>query len=130
MASVPVIGMTLNSPLSRPMSRVPLSWSMMPAAMKSDALKVAWFMMWKTAATAAIGLFMPSSSVISPRWLMVEYASSPLRSLWNIAAYAPSISVMAPVPPTSQNHSSVPENTGQSRAIRNTPALTMVAECR
>ena len=54
------------------MSRVPVSWSMMPAAMNSDALKVAWFMMWKTAATAASGLFRPSSSVIRPRWLMVE----------------------------------------------------------
>ena len=35
------------------MSRVPVSWSMMPAAMNSDALNVAWFIMWKTAATAA-----------------------------------------------------------------------------
>ena len=41
------------------MSRVPVSWSMMPAAMNSDALKVAWFMMWNTAATAASGLFEP-----------------------------------------------------------------------
>ena len=39
------------------MSRVPVSWSMMPAAMNSDALKVAWFIMWKIAATAASGLF-------------------------------------------------------------------------
>jgi hypothetical protein len=85
-ASVPVIGMTLNRPPRRPMSRVPLSWSMMPAAMKRDALKVAWFMMWNTAATAARGLFIPRSSVIRPRWLMVEYASSPFRSLWNMAA--------------------------------------------
>ena len=54
------------------MSRVPVSWSMMPAAMNSDALKVAWFMMWNTAATAASGLFSPSSSVIRPRWLIVE----------------------------------------------------------
>jgi hypothetical protein len=54
------------------MSRVPVSWSMMPAAMNSDALKVAWFIMWNTAATAASGLFRPSSSVIRPRWLIVE----------------------------------------------------------
>ena len=31
------------------MSRVPVSWSTMPAAMNSDALNVAWFMMWNTA---------------------------------------------------------------------------------
>ncbi len=30
--------------------------SMMPAAMNSDALKVAWFIMWKMAATAPSGL--------------------------------------------------------------------------
>ena len=62
------------------MSRVPLSWSMMPAAMNSDALNVAWFMMWNTAATAASGLLRPSSSVIRPRCEIVEYASRPLRS--------------------------------------------------
>ena len=72
MASVPVMGMARSRPLSLRMSRVPVSWSMMPAAMNSEALKVAWFMMWKTAATAASGLFMPSSSVMSPRCEMVE----------------------------------------------------------
>jgi hypothetical protein len=41
MARVAVIGMNLNRPLRRRMSRVPDSWSMMPAAMNSDALKVA-----------------------------------------------------------------------------------------
>jgi hypothetical protein len=40
--------------------------------MNSDALKVAWFSMWNTAATSASGLFIPSSSVMRPRWLMVE----------------------------------------------------------
>ncbi len=54
------------------MSRVPVSWSMMPAAMKSDALKVAWLKVWKIAATIAVGDPIPSSRVISPRWLMVE----------------------------------------------------------
>ena len=54
--------------------------------MNSDALNVAWFMMWNTAATAASGLFSPNSRVISPRWLTVEYASTRLRSRWNIAA--------------------------------------------
>jgi hypothetical protein len=32
-------------PLTRRMSRVPHSWSMMPAAMNSEALKMAWLMM-------------------------------------------------------------------------------------
>ena len=59
MASVAVIGMNRNRPLRRRMSRVPVSWSMMPAAMNSDALKVAWLMVWKIAATAASGLPRP-----------------------------------------------------------------------
>ena len=73
---------------------------------------------------------MPSSSVISPRWLMDEYASSPFRSVWNMARKAPRNSDAAPAPPTQMNHSSVPESTGQSRASRKTPSLTIVAECR
>ena len=72
MASVAVIGMKRYRPLRRRMSRVPVSWSMMPAAMNSEALNVAWFRMWKTAATAPSGVFRPSSTVIRPRWLMVE----------------------------------------------------------
>ena len=48
-----------HSPLMRRMSRVPVSWSMMPAAMNSDALKVAWLMMWNSAATAPSGVPMP-----------------------------------------------------------------------
>ncbi len=71
-ASVEVTGIMRRRPDRRRMSRVPLSWSTMPAAMKSEALKVAWFMMWNTAATAASGLFRPSSRVMSPRWEMVE----------------------------------------------------------
>ena len=71
-ASVAVNGISLIRPLSLRMSRVPLSWSMMPAAMNSEALNVAWLRIWNTAATAASGLFRPSSNVIRPRWLMVE----------------------------------------------------------
>ena len=40
---------------------------MIPAAMKSEALNVAWLAMWKIAATAASGLLMPSKVVISPK---------------------------------------------------------------
>ena len=40
-ASVAVIGIIRRRPDRRRMSRVPLSWSMMPAAMNSEALKVA-----------------------------------------------------------------------------------------
>jgi hypothetical protein len=38
--------------------------------------------------------------------------------------------VVSPTLQTMPNHRSVPESTGHSRARRNTPAFTMVAECR
>jgi hypothetical protein len=60
-----------EQPGQRRMSRVPVSWSMMPAAMNSDALNAAWLTMWKIAATAPAAA-RPSSSVMRPRWLMVE----------------------------------------------------------
>ena len=47
-----------------------------------------------------------------------------------MARYAPSSSVARPADVTSQNQGSVPASTGQKRASRNTPAFTMVAECR
>ena len=64
--------MYFHSPLMRRMSRVPHSWSMIPAVMKSDALKVAWLTMWNTAATDDSGESSPIRNVISPRWLIVE----------------------------------------------------------
>ena len=51
-------------------------------------------------------------------------------SRWNIAASPPSSSEASPAPATSANQRSVPCSTGQSRASRNTPAFTIVAECR
>ena len=72
MASVPVCGMYFQSPFIRRMSRVPASCSMIPAAMKSDALNVAWLPMWNTAATFESGESRPRRKVISPRWLIVE----------------------------------------------------------
>lgn len=71
-ASAAVTGITRARPDRRRMSRVPVSWSMIPAAMNSEALKTAWLTMWNTAATSAKGVPIPASAVISPRWLMVE----------------------------------------------------------
>ena len=85
MARVPVQGSTDIRPPRRRMSRLPVSWSMMPAVMNKAALKVAWLRMWNTAATADRGEATPIRKVIRPRWLMVEYASRPLRSWRNTA---------------------------------------------
>jgi hypothetical protein len=112
------------------MSRVCASWSTIPADMKSAALKVAWLMMWNTATVAAALVPKPRSMVIRPRWLTVEKASSALRSSLNSAILAPITMVIRPAVATIQNHSGVPASTGHSRAIRNSPAFTIVAECR
>ena len=71
-ASEAVQGIQRHRPPSRRRSRVPASWSTMPAVMKRAALKVAWLRMWNTAATADSGEPRPMRKVISPRWLMVE----------------------------------------------------------
>ena len=99
-ASALVMGMNRRRLPSRRMSRVPVSWSMMPAAMNSEALNVAWLRMWNTPATTAIGVDRPNSRVIRPRCEIVEYASRPLRSCWKIAYHAPSNRVTAPMPLT------------------------------
>ena len=71
-ASVAVQGISRIRPPSLRMSRVPVSWSMMPAVMNSEALKVAWFRIWNTAATVDSGVARPIRKVIRPRWLIVE----------------------------------------------------------
>jgi hypothetical protein len=71
-ARAAVHGIAFARPPSSRMSRLPVSWSTIPAVMKSAALKVAWFRTWNIAATAASGVERPSRKTIRPRWLMVE----------------------------------------------------------
>ena len=75
-AMVKVMGIRCRNPPNRLMSRLCASWSIMPAVMKSAALKVAWLRMWNTAAMAPNAVPVPSSIVIRPRWLTVENANS------------------------------------------------------
>ena len=82
------------------------------------------------AVIAAIGVAKPSNIVTKPRWLTVEKASSALRSSRNNAIHAATSIVMRPTGVTIRNHTSAGEKTGHSRAIKNSPAFTMVAECR
>ena len=64
---VAVKGSNCQMPLSLRKSRVPVSWSMMPANMNNAALKVAWLIIWKMAAATASGEPMPSKQTISPK---------------------------------------------------------------
>ena len=63
------------------MSRVPVSWSMIPTAMNNDALNVAWFMMWKIAATCPSGVSRPMSRVISPKMADRRIGEQPFQVL-------------------------------------------------
>jgi hypothetical protein len=45
---------------------------MMPAAMNKEALKMAWLMIWNTAATAARFGSHAKQQCDQPRWLIVE----------------------------------------------------------
>ena len=125
-----VIGINLRKPPRRRMSRVCVSWSMMPADMNSAALKVAWFRMWNIAAIAPKAVPVPSSMVMRPRWLTVEKARRAFKSCLNSAITAPKTMVIRPAVVTITNHSGVPDNTGHIRAMRKMPAFTIVAECR
>ncbi|MCY1546892.1 hypothetical protein D9M68_829170 [compost metagenome] len=102
----------------------------MPAIMNSEALKVAWLSTWNTAATAASGEPSPIRKTIRPRWLTVEYASRAFRSCLKRATKAANSTVARPVAVTITSNQPEPASTGYMRISRNTPAFTMVAECR
>src|SRR3546814_19741988 len=55
-AMVAVIGISAASPPRGRASRVPVSWSTMPAVLNSAHLTVAWFRIWKTQEKAAEGV--------------------------------------------------------------------------
>ena len=67
MVRVAVKGSSCHKPLSLRKSRVPDSWSIIPAIINSAALKVAWLMIWKMAAATANGEPMPSKHMIRPK---------------------------------------------------------------
>src|SRR4051812_23858295 len=64
-----------------------------PAPRNSRALKKAWVIMWKMAATYAPE---PTARNMYPSWLTVEYASTFLMSRWLTATVAANSAVAAP----------------------------------
>ncbi|SST06677.1 Uncharacterised protein [Acinetobacter baumannii] len=65
--SVAVNGNSCQIPLNFLRSRVPVSWSMIPAIINRAALKVAWLIIWKIAAATAKGEPIPSRQTIRPK---------------------------------------------------------------
>src|SRR5687768_4565907 len=72
----------------------------------------------------------PRSIVKTPSALTVEYARMRLRSVSCTDRYAPTTIVTAPTAVTAPVHSVVAPRIGVILAMRYTPALTIVAECR
>ena len=113
------------------MSRVPVSWSMMPTTMNNAALKTAWANSSKLTATAASAVPAPATTNMKPSWLTVPKASSSLRSCWRSARKPPAIIVTRPTVNTvGRQKASDDAKAGDKRATRYTPAVTIVAECR
>ena len=86
-----VNGIRRSSPPSRSRSRVPAALSTAPAPMKSNALKVAWFATWKSAADSARAtttpeprararIAPPSPIRMMPMFSTLWYANSRFRS--------------------------------------------------
>ena len=69
----------------------------------------------------------PNASIIRPRWLIVEYASTRLKSFITSAKVHAYTKVNNPTIATMRRTLSVNWNSGINRATRNTPAVTIVA---
>jgi hypothetical protein len=67
---------------------------------------------------------------MKPSWLTVPNARMRLRSYWRSARHPPTSMVMRPTVSTSGRQVGARANAGASRAMRYTPAFTMVAEWR
>ena len=133
-------GMRSKSRSMSSMSRLPMWCSAVPTHKNRSDLAMAWNRMRNAAAQTASGVPTPAQATIRPRLAMVEYASTRLALVCEMAMNEQSANVM---PPTSTvmmagtDASSPPCGakepaymTGESLTSKNTPALTMVEECR
>src|SRR5262245_23497759 len=113
-----------NPPMIRMSWLSPLPWITEPAPRNSVALKKARVTTWKIAAPYAPT---PSARNMKPSWLIVEYASTRLMSGWTSPTVAARSAVRAPTHATTVDALALAAKKGWARAIRNTPAVTIVA---
>ena len=71
----------------------------------------------------------PSASIISPKWLTVEYASARFMSVITSASAPAYKNVISPTTDTAVIAPGAISNSGSIRATRYTPAATIVAAC-
>ena len=123
-------GMRSKSRSMSSMLRLPIWCSAVPTHRNSRLFATAWKMMSRIAAQTASGVPTPAHAVMRPRFAMVEYASTRLALLCEIAMNEHSANVRPPTSTTITEGTMHTAKIGESFTSRNTPALTMVDECR
>lgn len=91
---------------------------------------MAWPRVSARAASIVARVPIDATVMMNPNWLTVPYAMISLRSFWRRAIQPPIIMVKRPSGMMIGCHALVALKVGASRATRNTPALTIAAECR
>ena len=87
-------------------------------------------MVWKIAATTASGVPMPSSTRDQAEVADGRIGQQALQVMLEDRDEGAEQQGATPAPAMIQVHSGVPDSAGHRRISRNTPAFTMVAECR
>src|SRR5687768_1197619 len=101
-----------------------MAWITLPEPRNSSALKKACVTRWKAPATYAPT---PTAMNMKPSWDTVEYASTFLMSHCLSPIVAANSAVTAPTTATVRLATGDIENSAELRAMRYTPAVTIVA---
>ena len=101
----------------------------MPTHRNSRLFATAWKTTKKIAAQIASGVPTPAQAVIRPRLAIVEYASTRLALLCEMAKNEQNRKVRPPTMTTMPDAIGKTRNSGDSLISRNTPAFTIVEEC-
>ena len=121
-------GSLMISPCISSISRLPIQFSISPTVWNNNDLDTAWNIISINPAHTASGCPTPAQAVISPRLEIVEYASTFLPSLCEIARRDAAKKVNPPITVTI-TPVILPDIRGERRSNIYTPTLTIVAEC-
>src|SRR2546423_1718445 len=102
----------------------------MPTTMNNVALNAACATRSTHAAKVVAGVQAPNRTMSRPSWLTVPNAGRSFKSCWRSARRPPSRNVQHPTVNTTGRHTPNAAKDGARRPTRNTPAVTIVAECR
>ena len=122
-------GMRSKSRSMSSMLRLPIWCSAVPTHRNKRLFATAWKMMSRIAAQTASGVPTPAHAVMRPRLAIVEYASTRLALLWEMAINEHRAKVSPPTSTTITEGTKLTAKIGESFTSKNTPALTIVEEC-